>query len=101
GLWFAGRQASAPTAAATRAQTAASIQVGVATVTKGDIPVTLDELGTSQTLATVTVKSQVSGHITDIKFQEGQIVQKGDLLIVIDVRPFTIALESAQATLAH
>jgi len=101
GLWFAGRQASAPTAAATRAQTAASIQVGAATVTKGDIPVTLDELGTVTPLATVTVKSQVSGHITDIKFQEGQIVQKGDLLMVIDVRPFTIALESAQATLAH
>ena len=101
GLWFAGRQSSAPTAA-TRAQTAAaSIQVGVATVTKGDIPVTLDELGTVTPLATVTVKSQVSGHITDIKFQEGQIVQKGDLLMVIDVRPFTIALESAQATLAH
>ena len=75
--------------------------MGVATVTTGDIPVTLDELGTVTPLATVTVKSQVSGHITDIKFQEGQIVQKGDLLMVIDVRPFTIALESAQATLAH
>ena len=101
GLWYAGRQSNAPTAA-TRAQTAAaSIQVGLATVTKGDIPVTLDELGTVTPLATVTVKSQVSGHITDIKFQEGQMVQKGDLLIVIDVRPFTIALESAQATLAH
>ncbi len=100
GSW--GRQSSAPTAAATRAQTAAaSIQVGVASVTTGDIPVTLDELGTVTPLATVTVKSQVSGHITDIKFQEGQIVQKGDLLMVIDVRPFTIALESAQATLAH
>ena len=101
GLWFAGRQSSAPTPAATRAQAAASIQVGVATVTTGDIPVTLDELGTVTPLATVTVKSQVSGHITDIKFQEGQIVQKGDLLIVIDVRPFTIALQLAQATLAH
>jgi multidrug efflux system membrane fusion protein len=101
GLWFAGRQSGAP-AAATRAQTAAaSIQVGVATVTTGDVPVILDELGTVTPLATDTVKSQVSGHITDIKFQEGQIVQKGDLLIVIDVRPFTIALESAQATLAH
>ncbi|HEX4570631.1 MAG TPA: MdtA/MuxA family multidrug efflux RND transporter periplasmic adaptor subunit [Dongiaceae bacterium] len=100
-LWITGRQSHSP-AAAQRAETgSASIQVGVATVTKGDMPVTLDGLGTVTPLATVTVKSQISGHITDIKFQEGQRVEKGDLLAVIDVRPYTIALEQAQATLAH
>jgi multidrug efflux system membrane fusion protein len=100
-LWITGRQSHSP-AAALRAETgAASVQVGVATVTKGEMPVTLDGLGTVTPLATVTVKSQISGHITDIKFQEGQSVEKGDLLAVIDVRPYTIALEQAQATLAH
>jgi multidrug efflux system membrane fusion protein len=101
GLWITGRQSHSP-AAPQRAETGATaVQVGVATVTKGDMPVTLDGLGTVTPLATVTVKSQISGHITDIKFQEGQTVQKGDLLAVIDVRPYTIALEQAQATLAH
>jgi multidrug efflux system membrane fusion protein len=100
-LWITGRQSLSP-AAAPRAETgAASVQVGVATVTKGAMPVTLDGLGTVTPLATVTVKSQISGHITDIKFQEGQSVEKGDLLAVIDIRPYTIALEQAQATLAH
>ena len=100
-LWITGRQSHSP-AAAQRAETGAtSVQVGVATVTKGEMPVTLDGLGTVTPLATVTVKSQISGHITDIKFQEGQSVEKGDLLAVIDVRPYTIALEQAQATLAH
>ena len=99
GLWLTSRISHAP-AAASRA-VAASVQVGVATVAKGDIPVTLDALGTVTPLATVSVKSQVSGQITDIKFQEGQSVQKGDLLAVIDIRPFTIALEQAEATLAH
>jgi membrane fusion protein, multidrug efflux system len=98
GLWLTSRTSPAP-AAASRA--AASVQVGVATIAKGDIPVTLDALGTVAPLATVSVKSQVSGQITEIKFQEGQHVQKGDLLAVIDVRPFTIALEQAEATLAH
>jgi multidrug efflux system membrane fusion protein len=98
--WFTSRQAPTPTATAS-SEANPPIAVGVAAVTKGDMPVILDALGTVTPLATVTVKSQVSGHITDIKFQEGQSVEKGDLLAVIDVRPFTIALESARATLAH
>ena len=100
-LWITGRQSHSPAAAQRTETGVASIQVGVAAVTKGDMPVTLDGLGTVTPLATVTVKSQISGHITDIKFQEGQRVEKGDLLAVIDVRPYTIALEQAQATLAH
>jgi membrane fusion protein, multidrug efflux system len=101
GLWLTGRTSHVPAAAPRAQSAAASVQVGVAVVSRGDIPVTLDGLGTVTPLATVTVKSQVNGQITDIKFQEGQTVQKGDLLAVIDVRPFTIALEQAEATLAH
>ncbi len=45
----------------------------------------------------VEVRARVSGYLEDIKFEDGQIVQKGDALFVIDQRPFKIALASAQA----
>src|SRR5882762_10279471 len=62
--------------------------VAVATIAKGNLNITLNALGTVTPLATVTVKPQVSGQITDIAFTEGQMVQKGDLLAIIDPRPF-------------
>jgi len=46
------------------------------------------------------IRPQVSGRITQIKFKDGQQVKKGDILIVIDPRPFQAALKQAQATLA-
>lgn len=48
----------------------------------------------------VEVRAQVGGYLTDIHFSDGQLVKKGDLLFVIDQRPYQIALEQAQAQLA-
>ena len=45
----------------------------------------------------VDVKARVSGYLESVHFQEGQVVQKGDLLFVIDPRPFEIELKSARA----
>ena len=67
--------------------------VSVATVTKGDIPITLSSLGTVTSLTTVTVKSQLSGYLTEIHFREGQTVKKGDLLARVDTRPYEAALK--------
>jgi multidrug efflux system membrane fusion protein len=47
----------------------------------------------------VSVKSRVDGQLSQINFKEGQHVNKGDLLAVIDPRPFQLALEQAQANL--
>ena len=75
--------------------------VSVAAATKGDMPVILDELGTVTPTATVTVmpNQAVSGYLVDVPFQEGQTVQKGQLLAEIDPRPFQAALDQAIGTL--
>jgi multidrug efflux system membrane fusion protein len=65
----------------------------------GELPVTFSALGTVASLATVTVKPQVGGPLISVAFQEGQRVQKGDLLAEIDPRPFQLLLEQTQAQL--
>ena len=75
--------------------------VGAATIATGDIRVMLSQLGTVTPLATVTVKTQINGQLTQIAFTEGQIVHKGDFLAQIDPRPYQVALEQAEGTLAH
>ncbi len=75
--------------------------VGAATIDKGDIRIILNELGTVTSLDTVTVLTQISGQLTQIGFQEGQVVKQGDFLAQIDPRPYQAALDQAQGTLAH
>ena len=50
-------------------------------------------------VATVEVRARVSGFIQSIHFRDGQIVKQGDLLFVIDQRPYQIAVEQAKADL--
>ena len=45
----------------------------------------------------VGLRAQVSGYLTEIHFQDGQIVRKGDLLFIIDPRPYEIQLQQATA----
>ncbi|KQV70207.1 efflux RND transporter periplasmic adaptor subunit [Rhizobium sp. Root1220] len=84
--------ASAPGPAA-----APLIPVQIATVTRRDVPVYLDGLGTVQAFNTVTLKTQVDGQLQSVLFTEGQNVKKGDLLAVVDPRPFQSALDQAVA----
>ena len=46
------------------------------------------------------IRPQVSGRITEIRFQDGQRVNAGDVLFVIDPRPYQAAVDKAQADLA-
>ena len=75
--------------------------VGVATIGTGDLNVVMTGLGAVTPLATVTVVTQINGQLTQVAFTEGQVVHKGDFLAQIDPRPYEVALEQAQGTLAR
>ena len=53
--------------------------------------------GQFSAVESVEIRAQVSGYLTEIHFTDGQIVHRGDLLFVIDPRPYQIALEQATA----
>lgn len=75
--------------------------VGIATIGTGDMPVVLQGLGTVTPLATVTIRSQISGYLTEIGFREGQNVKKGDFLAQIDPRPYEALLKQYEGQLAR
>jgi membrane fusion protein, multidrug efflux system len=56
-------------------------------------------LGQFSAIDRVELRAQVGGTLTEIHFKDGQIVHKGDLLFVIDRRPYEIRLEQAKASL--
>ncbi len=78
---------------------AAPIPVGTAVVAKGDIPIIIKALGTVTPLANVIIKTQITGQLQTVAFTEGQAIKKGDLLAVVDPRPYDVALQQAVGTL--
>ncbi len=75
--------------------------VVTATAVKGDMPVTLNALGTVTPLYTVTVQTQIDGQLMSVGFTEGQEVKKGDFLAQVDPRPYQAALDQLEAQLVH
>ena len=73
--------------------------VGTATATAADLPIQIEALGTVTPAATVTVRPQVSGTITQLLYTEGQLVHRGQALAIIDPRPYRAALLQAQGAL--
>lgn len=69
-------------------------------VEQKDMPIYLDGLGTVQAFNTVTVHSRVDGALVQVNFLEGQDVKTGDLLAVVDPRPYQAALDQAKAQAA-
>ncbi len=62
-----------------------------------NFPIYLDGLGTVQALYTVSIKTRVDGELQQVLFTEGREVKKGDLLAVIDPRPYQAAVDQASA----
>src|SRR3982074_1100678 len=63
------------------------VPVLVAQAEAKDVPVELRNIGNVEAYSTVTVRSQITGQIVKVHFQEGQEVKAGDLLFTIDPRP--------------
>jgi membrane fusion protein, multidrug efflux system len=82
-----------------RANVAQVVPVSVSPAERRDMPYYLTGLGSVSAFYTDSIKTRVDGELVDVKFKEGQFVNKGDLLVVIDPRPYQVALEQAQAAL--
>lgn len=75
----------------------AAVPVHIASSEQADVPIYVTGLGTVQASNTVTIRSRVDGALDQVRFTEGQDVKRGDLLAVIDPRPFQAALDQAVA----
>lgn len=80
-----------------KAQNTLAVPVTVTTVAKQDVPLWLRGLGTVQAYYAVQLRPRVDGTLTQVPAVEGQDVKKGDLLAVIDPRPYKAALDAASA----
>jgi multidrug efflux system membrane fusion protein len=78
-----------------------AVPVRVVTAVRKSVPLEIRAVGTVEAYSVVSVKSQVTGVLTQAHFKEGQDVKKGQLLFTIDPRPFEAALKQAEANLAR
>jgi multidrug efflux system membrane fusion protein len=98
-VWWSKHQAAPDHAR--NGRNAAPMSIVPETVGKGDIGINLNGLGTVTSLATVTIRSQISGYLLRNDFKEGEEVKKGDLIAEIDPRPYQATLAQANGNLAR
>jgi membrane fusion protein, multidrug efflux system len=99
-VWWSKQQA-APEQQGRGGRNAVPMSIVPETVGKGDIGINLNALGTVTSLATVTIRSQISGYLLKVDFKEGDEVKKGDLIAEIDPRPYEAMLAQANGNLAR
>lgn len=79
----------------------ASVPVVVGRVSQRDVPVELTSIGNVEAFSTISVRSQVTGTLTAVRFKEGDDVKQGDVLFTVDPRPYQAALDQAAANLTR
>lgn len=78
----------------------AAIAVTVAAVDAKPVRLWSEFSGRLTAVDSADVRPEVNGRITEIRFKDGQTVHAGDVLLVIDPRPYTAAVAKAEADLA-
>jgi membrane fusion protein, multidrug efflux system len=73
------------------------VPVVTAEAQKKAVPVTIPAVGTVESVASVQIRSQVTGQLTAVHFTEGQEVAQGQPLFSLDARAFKAAMAQAQA----
>ena len=79
----------------------AAVPVLVSQAAEKEMAVQIRAIGNAQPYSKVTIRSQITGQLVEVHFQEGQEVKRGDLLCKIDPRPAQAALAQAEANLAR
>jgi multidrug efflux system membrane fusion protein len=96
-LFFTGCSRGRGATAAPHAEAPAPVRIAAAV--RKTVPVQVRTFGTVETYASVGIKAQVTGELTDIFLTEGKEVKAGDLLFTLDARPLEAALKQAEANL--
>jgi multidrug efflux system membrane fusion protein len=96
-FWYGHHRASSNKHAAAPAP----VPVKVATATRGDVDLSLRQVGSVEAYSTVTVSSQVNGQIQSLAFVPGAHVHKGDVIAQIDPRPLQAELDQARGNVAR
>ncbi len=76
-----------------------SVPVTVARVIEKDMPLEATAVGTVEAYSTVAVRAQVTGEMKSVNFKQGDDVEAGQVLFVLDTRPLEAALNQAEANL--
>src|SRR5579859_4205128 len=76
------------------------VPVVVGRIVQKDVPVDVTSIGNVEAYSTISIRSQITGTLQDVRFNEGDFVKAGQLLFTIDPRPYQAGLDQAEATLA-
>lgn len=80
---------------------APAVPVMIAAAQRQDVPVEVEGVGTIQAYQSVLIRSRVDGTLEQVPVAEGQLVHRGDLIALIDPRPYQAALDGARAKQAQ
>ena len=72
-----------------------------AKVSERDVPVDIAAIGNIEAYAAISIRSQVTGQLTEVAFREGDFVSRGQQLFTLDRRPIEAALAQAEANLTR
>ena len=78
-----------------------AVPVVVGKVVQKTMPVQVTAVGNVESMSTIAIRAQVPGELQEVRFNEGDFVRKGQVLVTIDPRPYQAALAQAQAALAR